>query len=101
MELARRRLTKIYGPLLAAILLFAFAPVASVLISATIATQAGCDLDEGSVHSCMVMGRDIGETLYALFVAGWFGLITLPIGALAFLAWAVALIAHVLIRRLR
>ena len=47
------------------------------------------------------MGRDIGDTLYAFFVAGWFGLVTLPIGAVAFLAWGVALIAHILIRRLR
>ncbi len=101
MRLERRRLTKIYGAVLAAILVFAFAPVASVLVSATVASQAGCDLDEGSVHPCLIMGRDIGDTLYAFFVAGWFGLVTLPIGAVAFLAWGVALIAHILIRRLR
>ena len=65
-----------------AALLFGLLPVFSVIIASVIANITGCDLDEGSIHACMVMGADLGPTLYTMFVLGWLGLLTLPIAAL-------------------
>ena len=59
-----------------------------------IANAAGCRVDEGSVHPCVISGHDYGELLYTLGVMGWFMLITLPAGALAFAAWLLTLLLH-------
>lgn len=77
---------------LAAILLFAAAPVISVAIAGMIAEANGCQLHEGFVNPCIVGGVDWGGTLYALGVMGWLMLATLPLGALALAAWVVAAI---------
>jgi hypothetical protein len=84
----------VYWIALAIILLVALAPVLSVIVAGSIADANGCALDEGSVHPCIVNGEDIGSTLYALGVMGWFMLATIPLGAGALLLWAVVLIAH-------
>ena len=84
----------IYWLVLAVIGLFALWPVMSVAFAALVAEAHGCQLDEGSVHPCMVLGSDWGETLYALGVMGWFMLATLPLGLFAFVGWLVALVAH-------
>lgn len=57
-------------------------PVFSVLIAGITANAAGCALDEGSVHACVILGTDLGPLLYTMGVLGWLGLITLPIAAL-------------------
>lgn len=72
------------------ILLFAAAPLLSVLLSTSIAENAGCTIHEGSANSCIVFGAEVGGTLYAMFVAGWLSFITLPIGFAALLAWLLA-----------
>ena len=74
--------------------LVAFAPIASVVACSIIANSAGCHVDEGSVHPCVINGHDYGELLYTLGVMGWFMLITLPAGALAFMVWLVTLLVH-------
>jgi hypothetical protein len=79
---------------LLAILAFAFAPVGSVMLCAWIANAYGCKVDEGSVHPCIIGGHDYGELLYDLGVMGWFMLLTLPGGVLAFIFWLIALILH-------
>lgn len=92
---ARRRFPWwVYWLLLGIILVFALAPVASVVIAGAIAEANGCALDEGSIHPCIVGGADIGGTLYALGVMGWFMLGTIPLGAGALLVWVVVLIVH-------
>lgn len=63
--------------------LWTFAPILSVLIASAIASGFGCQLDEGSAHSCVVAGADIGELLYTLFVMGWFFFVTIPTGVVA------------------
>ncbi|MCD2174656.1 hypothetical protein [Rhizobium sp. C4] len=73
------------------IILFACGPILSALLASTIADIQGCALDEGGVHPCMIGGADYGETLSVMFVLGWFGLVTLPLGALAAVVWCVAL----------
>lgn len=82
------------------ILLWMLWPVISVVIAGAIASGYGCQLDEGSVHPCVVGGRDLGETLYTLAVMGWFGLITLPTGGLGLVVFSIiALILRVRAKR--
>src|SRR5947209_10606456 len=84
----------LYGVALVLIVLFAFAPIGSVMLCAAIANAYGFKVDEGSVHPCIINGHDYGELLYDLGVMGWFMLVTLPGGLLAFVFWFIALILH-------
>jgi Na+/pantothenate symporter len=83
------------------IAVFAFAPIGSVMLCAAIANVYGCRVDEGSAHPCMINGHDYGELLYSLGVMGWFMLVTIPAGLLAFLGWLIFLILHRVARRKR
>ena len=80
-------------------MLAAAGPLLSVLAASMIAQANGCVVDEGSVHPCIVNGSDMGETLYAMGVLGWFMFFTIPAGALAFLLWIIAIAVHVSLRR--
>ena len=42
----------------------------------------------------MINGKDYGQMLYTLGVLGWFMLVTIPAGALAFAIWLVVLLLH-------
>lgn len=84
----------IYIIVLFVILLITFAPIGSVMLCATIANSHGCKVDEGSVHPCIIGGKDYGQMLYTLGVLGWLMLITLPFGAVAFLGWLVVVLLH-------
>jgi hypothetical protein len=84
----------IYLIVLAAILAVALAPVGSVVVAGLIAKSHGCQLDEGGVYPCVIGGTDYGTTLNTMFGLGWLMLLTLPVGALAVLAWAVVLVIH-------
>jgi hypothetical protein len=84
----------LYGIVLVLIVLFAFAPIGSVLLCAAIANAHGCKVDEGSVHPCIINGHDYGELLYSLGVMGWFMLVTIPGGLFALVAWLIVLILH-------
>ncbi|WP_126979505.1 hypothetical protein [Frigidibacter oleivorans] len=83
-----------------AVLLTGIAPVLSVVIAGALASAHGCTLHEGFVNPCVILGKDRGETLYTMAVAGWFALVTLPLAALAALALAIEGVAA-LVRRLR
>ena len=72
-------------------------PVFAVLWSSWFAERHGCVLNEAGAHPCVVNGTDWGGTLGAAFVSGWFGLITLPLGA----ALLAALILVTLARAIR
>lgn len=74
---------------LAAIAGVAAAPVLSVAASSGIASAYGCKLNEADAHPCIVLGMNIGELLYSLFVLGWLMLVTLPLGAIALLIWCI------------
>jgi uncharacterized membrane protein len=73
---------------------FTFGPIASVMLCAWIANAHGCKVDEGSVHPCIINGHDYGELLYDLGVMGWFMLVTIPGGMVAFVAWLLILSLH-------
>jgi hypothetical protein len=71
------------------ILLIAALPIISVFMSEAIANALGCKLNEANVYPCVVMGMDIGHVLAIMFVMGWLGLATLPLGALALVGWLI------------
>jgi hypothetical protein len=41
------------------------------------------------VHPCIINGQDYGELLYSLGVMGWFMLVTIPGGLVAFAGWLI------------
>lgn len=84
----------IYLVVLFLILAVSAAPIGSVIACSAIANAYGCQVDEGSVHPCVIGGQDRGELLYTMFVSGWFMLLTIPVGALAFVVWLIVLILH-------
>jgi hypothetical protein len=84
----------IYWILLFLIVVVALSPIGSIVVAGWIASSHGCRLDEGSAHPCVINGKDYGETLYTLGVLGWFMLVTIPAGAIAFLVWLVVLLLH-------
>src|SRR5947199_112269 len=84
----------LYWTVLALIVLFAFAPIGSVMLCGAIANAYGCKVDEGSTHPCMINGNNYGQLLYTLGVLGWLMLVTLPVGLFAFVFWLLILILH-------
>jgi hypothetical protein len=91
---AKRFPTLAYAVALGLIALIALAPVLSVVLSSVLAHWGGCAVDEGGSHPCMIGGKDWGEALYTMFVLGWFMLLTLPAGALAFAIWTATVVLH-------
>ncbi|NHK28469.1 hypothetical protein FF098_011180 [Parvularcula flava] len=73
---------KIGGFLLILIgILIAAAPLASAMIAGSIAEANGCQLNEGGVNPCIIDGQDRGPLLSAMFLAGWYMIYTIPLGA--------------------
>ena len=83
-----------YWVVLILIAAVAAAPIGSVIACEIIGNANGCQVDEGSVHPCVINGKDYGELLYRLGVMGWFMLVTIPAGACAFAIWLIILICH-------
>src|SRR5213083_3779146 len=90
----RRFLWILYWIAFVLIVLVAFAPVGSVVACGLIANANGCRVDEGSVHPCVINGKDYGQLLYTLGVMGWLMLVTIPGGLFAFVVWLIVLILH-------
>lgn len=84
----------IYWIVLFLILMVALAPIGSVMVCGWIANAHGCKVDEGSVHPCVIGGKDYGPLLYTLGVLGWLMLVTIPAGLLAGAIWLIILILH-------
>src|SRR3984893_16414916 len=82
----------IYWVVLFFILMVALAPVGSVVLCYLIANAHGCTVDEGSVHPCVIGGKDYGELLYTMGVSGWFMFLTIPAGLLAGVIWLAVLV---------
>ena len=79
------------------ILLLWAAPLLLALAAGGLASVLGCELNEGSIHPCILFGSDIGKTLYTFGVLGWLSIIGIPFAALALIVWAI--ITAVLNRR--
>ena len=56
------------------------------IIAELIAKTMGCALNEGSSNECIVLGIDIGDVLYSMFVMFWLSLISIPIGVIGILS---------------
>src|SRR5207244_8627933 len=74
----------LYWIVLVLIVLVTFAPVGSVVACGLIANAHGCRVDEGSVHPCVINGKDYGQLFFTFGVMGWLMFFTLPAGAFAF-----------------
>jgi hypothetical protein len=85
---------RIFRLLTVVLALICLLPLASVALSSLIAGSAGCQLNEAGVHPCVINGRDYGEVVYAMFVSGWFALVTVPALVVIVLIWAVGEISH-------
>ncbi len=77
---------------LLAVFFFSLNPVIVAGLAGTISSMFGQRLNEANAPDIPV----IGELLYAMFVYGWFAMVTIPIG-LVFIV--IALIVHVMILR--
>ena len=64
-------------------LLFTLLPIGLVATSSYGASLIGCEINESGASNCLILGIDLGNFLYAMFVSGWLGIITFPIGGLA------------------
>lgn len=80
--------------------LFTAGPILVALTAGLVAATLGCQLDEGNIHSCRLLGIDLGGVLYFFGMFGWFTLMTIPFGAMGLLVW-LGFAAVLLIRRLR
>lgn len=81
------------------IVLWMILPLLSVLTAYAIGNAFDCQVDEGSAHSCVVAGQDIGEMLYAMGVMGWFMFITIPSGLVALIVFLIVLLVGWLRRK--
>lgn len=83
------------------ILLWIVWPIALTAVAGAIAAANGCQLNEAQINSCIVNGREMGDTLYTLGVMGWFMLVTIPTGLLALLIFLLVLLILWLVGRRR
>ena len=75
--------------------LFTAGPILIALTAGLVAVMLGCQLDEGNIHACPLLGIDLGGVLY------FFGMfMTVPLGGIGFLVW-LAFAVVLLVRRLR
>ena len=88
----------LHGLVIFFILLLAISPLLSAMLAGTIANRYGCELDEGSIHPCVVDGNDIGDTLYTLGMLGWLALGTIPLGLIAIAVYLVCILLFYLAR---
>ena len=92
-----KRKTKLFG--CGIIVLWMILPILSVFAASMIANAAECQLDEGGVHPCVVFGKDVGESLYSMFVMGWFTFLTVPSGLAALAVLLVVVIVDAVRKR--
>jgi hypothetical protein len=83
------------------IVLFGALPLLLALSAGAAARVFSCQLDEGSVHACVIFGHDIGDMLYTMFVLGWFGMMTIPSATFALIVWAVVVLILLVVGRWR
>ena len=67
--------------------LFTAGPILVALTAGLVAATLGCQLDEGNIHACPLLGIDLGGVLYFFGMFGWFTLMTIPFGAMGLLVW--------------
>lgn len=66
-------------------------PILVAVLASQVATWCGGDLSEASVAPCLVWGYDISKVLYTMFMCGWLGMFSVPLGGLGLMGsgiWA-------------
>jgi ABC-type Fe3+ transport system permease subunit len=87
--------------ILLAIIICAISPFFAVAYAGSVAEKYGCELNEGSIHPCLVNGVDRGEDLYSLGMLGWLGIATVPLGAAAAVLYLVIVLIVYLVMGFR
>ncbi len=82
-------------------LAFGLLPLLLALGGSLVAGALGCGLEDSSVHSCRLLGLEIGGALSASLMLGWFGMITLPVSGMVLVVWIAAALALVAVERVR
>lgn len=83
------------------IVLVAIAPIIPAAIAGNVANAAGCQLDEGSIHPCVINGVDYGEDLYTWGMMPWFLFASFPIAVILFVIYLVVVAIIFLVRIFR
>ena len=84
-----------------AIILCAISPFLAVAYAGSVAEKNGCELNEGSIHPCIVNGVDRGADLYSLGMLGWLGIAAVPLGLAAAVLYIVIVLIVYLVMRFR
>jgi hypothetical protein len=87
-----------YFILLALIVLFAIHPILVSMLAGYVARSAGCNVDEGDIHPCVIAGRDYGALLYDMGTYLWAMIFTF---FAAEAALVILLVTYVIRRMLR
>ncbi|VEP14145.1 conserved hypothetical protein [Hyella patelloides LEGE 07179] len=77
-----------------------FAPLISVILAEVIAHIGNCTVHEGFVNPCQIGSFELGELLATMFVAGWYMLISLPLGFIGLLLGFLTLMSQIKKRNL-
>jgi TRAP-type C4-dicarboxylate transport system permease small subunit len=85
--------------ILAVIAFICLGPWILVATAAEVASANGCQLDEGSVHPCVINGKDYGDTLYGMGLMGWIGIATLPLALILLGVYLLLVIVLWLVKR--
>jgi hypothetical protein len=89
------------GVPLALIVLFTFAPTASLWLAAAVSVALGCNVPVSATESCLFMGIDLAGPVLVAIMFGFLGLVTLPIGTTLLGVWFVAAVIITLVWWLR
>jgi hypothetical protein len=69
----------------AGVIAFALFPLILAVLSSFISELRGCQVNEAGTGNC-------GLSLDVMFTAGWFALLTIPLGIIAFIALSIIMI---------
>ncbi len=96
------RTRTIFGILLLLIVLIAFGPALIAVGSELIAEGVfGCEVNLNYAVPCVIGGKDYGQTFYDLGFVIWYSYLSLPIGGVLFVIWAVAAVIALIVGRTR
>jgi TRAP-type C4-dicarboxylate transport system permease small subunit len=96
------RTRTIFGILLLLIVLIAFGPALIAVGSELIAESVfGCEVNLNYAVPCVIGGKDYGQTFYDLGFLIWYSYLSLPIGGVLFVIWAIAAVIALIAGRAR
>jgi hypothetical protein len=80
----------------AVLVIYTCGPLLSAWLASAIASGSGSNLNEATVHPCIIWGHDFGGVVYDMFVIFWAALITVPTGILAIVVYSTFLVMKTL-----